>query len=84
VDGTTQRLRPYVGKRRTSVDLLAAMEAFVLVVDTEPFSATAHRLNVGQRALSKLALLSKGAGGSAFRLTILSAQGNGNEHILPR
>jgi DNA-binding transcriptional LysR family regulator len=36
------------------VDRLAAMEAFVLVVDTGSFSAAARRLNVGQPAVSKL------------------------------
>jgi DNA-binding transcriptional LysR family regulator len=36
------------------MDRLAAMEAFVLVVDTGSFSATARRLNVGQPAVSKL------------------------------
>jgi len=33
---------------------MAAMEAFVLVVDTGSFSAAARRLNVGQPAVSKL------------------------------
>lgn len=33
---------------------LAAMEAFVLVVDTGSFSAAARRLNVGQPSLSKM------------------------------
>src|SRR5712675_2754656 len=33
---------------------LAAMEAFVLVVDTGSFSAAARRLKVGQPAVSKL------------------------------
>jgi DNA-binding transcriptional LysR family regulator len=37
-----------------SMDRLAAMEAFVLVVDTGSFSAAARRLNVGQPAVSKL------------------------------
>jgi DNA-binding transcriptional LysR family regulator len=36
------------------VDRLAAMEAFVLVVDTGSFSAAARRLNVGQPAVSKM------------------------------
>jgi DNA-binding transcriptional LysR family regulator len=36
------------------MDRLAAMEAFVLVVDTGSFSAAARRLKVGQPALSKL------------------------------
>lgn len=36
------------------MDRLAAMEAFVLVVDTGSFSAAARRLNVGQPAVSKL------------------------------
>jgi DNA-binding transcriptional LysR family regulator len=36
------------------MDRLAAMEAFVLVVDTGSFSAAACRLNVGQPAVSKL------------------------------
>jgi DNA-binding transcriptional LysR family regulator len=36
------------------MDRLAAMEAFVLVVDTGSFSAAARRLNVGQPAISKL------------------------------
>ncbi len=35
------------------MDRLAAMEAFVLVVDTGSFSAAARRLNVGQPAVSK-------------------------------
>jgi DNA-binding transcriptional LysR family regulator len=33
---------------------MAAMETFVLVVDTGSFSAAARRLNVGQPAVSKL------------------------------
>jgi DNA-binding transcriptional LysR family regulator len=37
-----------------NMDRLAAMEAFVLVVDTGSFSAAARRLNVGQPAVSKL------------------------------
>lgn len=36
------------------MDRLAAMEAFVLVVDTGSFSAAARRLNIGQPAVSKL------------------------------
>src|SRR5579859_5862755 len=36
-----------------SMDRLAAMEAFVLVVDSGSFSAAARRLNVGQPAISK-------------------------------
>jgi DNA-binding transcriptional LysR family regulator len=36
------------------MDRLAAMEAFVLVVDSGSFSAAARRLNVGQPAVSKL------------------------------
>ena len=36
------------------MDRLAAMEAFVLVVDTGSFSAAARRLNLGQPAVSKL------------------------------
>jgi DNA-binding transcriptional LysR family regulator len=36
------------------MDRLAAMEAFVLVVDTGSFSVAARRLNVGQPAVSKL------------------------------
>jgi DNA-binding transcriptional LysR family regulator len=36
------------------MDRLAAMETFVLVVDTGSFSAAARRLNVGQPAVSKL------------------------------
>jgi DNA-binding transcriptional LysR family regulator len=36
------------------MDRLAAMTAFVLVVDTGSFSAAARRLNVGQPAVSKL------------------------------
>src|ERR1700745_3878046 len=36
------------------MDRMAAMEAFVLVVDTGSFSAAARRLNVGQPAISKL------------------------------
>jgi len=35
------------------MDRLAAMEAFVVVVDTGSFSAAARRLNVGQPAVSK-------------------------------
>jgi DNA-binding transcriptional LysR family regulator len=40
--------------RSMSMDRLAAMEAFVLVVDAGSFSAAARRLNVGQPAVSKL------------------------------
>jgi DNA-binding transcriptional LysR family regulator len=36
------------------MDRLAAMEAFVVVVDTGSFSAAARRLNVGQPTLSKM------------------------------
>jgi DNA-binding transcriptional LysR family regulator len=36
------------------MDRMAAMQAFVLVVDTGSFSAAARRLNVGQPAVSKL------------------------------
>jgi DNA-binding transcriptional LysR family regulator len=36
------------------MDRLAAMEAFVVVVDTGSFSAAARRLNVGQPAVSKM------------------------------
>jgi DNA-binding transcriptional LysR family regulator len=36
------------------MDRMAAMEAFVLVVDTGSFSAAARRLNVGQPAVSKM------------------------------
>jgi DNA-binding transcriptional LysR family regulator len=36
------------------MDRLAAMEAFVLVVDTGSFSAAARRLDVGQPAVSKM------------------------------
>jgi DNA-binding transcriptional LysR family regulator len=36
------------------MDRLAAMEAFVLVVDTGSFSAAARRLNVGQPSISKM------------------------------
>lgn len=36
------------------MDRMAAMETFVLVVDTGSFSAAARRLNVGQPAVSKL------------------------------
>src|SRR6201993_5328374 len=36
------------------MDRLAAMEAFVLVVDAGSLSAAARRLNVGQPAVSKL------------------------------
>jgi DNA-binding transcriptional LysR family regulator len=36
------------------MDRLAAMEAFVLVVDTGSFSAAARRLSVGQPAVSKI------------------------------
>ena len=36
------------------MDRLAAMEAFVLVVDSGSFSAAARRLNVGQPAISKI------------------------------
>ena len=35
------------------MDRLAAMETFVLVVETRSFSAAARRLNVGQPAVSK-------------------------------
>ena len=38
---------------RHELDRLAAMEAFVLVVDAGSFSAAARRLNVGQPAVSK-------------------------------
>jgi DNA-binding transcriptional LysR family regulator len=37
-----------------AMDRLAAMETFVLVVDTGSFSAAARRLNIGQPAVSKL------------------------------
>ena len=37
-----------------NMDRLAAMEAFVVVVDTGSFSGAARRLNVGQPAVSKL------------------------------
>jgi DNA-binding transcriptional LysR family regulator len=36
------------------MDRLAAMEVFVLVVDSGSFSATARRLNIGQPAVSKV------------------------------
>jgi DNA-binding transcriptional LysR family regulator len=36
------------------MDRLAAMEAFVVVVDAGSFSGAARRLNVGQPAVSKL------------------------------
>lgn len=36
------------------MDRMAAMEAFVLVVDTGSFSAAARRLNLGQPAVSKI------------------------------
>ena len=36
------------------MDRLAAMETFLVVVDTGSFSAAARRLNVGQPAVSKL------------------------------
>jgi DNA-binding transcriptional LysR family regulator len=36
------------------MDRLAAIEAFVVVVDTGSFSAAARRLNVGQPTLSKM------------------------------
>jgi DNA-binding transcriptional LysR family regulator len=36
------------------MDRLAAMEAFVVVVDTGSFSAAARRLNVGQPAVCKM------------------------------
>lgn len=36
------------------MDRMAAMEAFVLVVDTGSFSAAARRLNLGQPAVSKM------------------------------
>src|ERR1700719_4130715 len=36
------------------MDRMAAMEAFVFVVETGSFSAAARRLNVGQPAVSKL------------------------------
>ena len=45
-------VKPFVRSMR--MDRLAAMEAFVLVVDTGSFSAAARRLNVGQPAVSKL------------------------------
>src|SRR5271167_3665354 len=35
------------------IDRLAAMETFVMVVDTGSFTAAARRLNVGQPAISK-------------------------------
>ena len=35
------------------MDRLAAMEAFVVVVDTGSFAAAARRLNVGQPAVSE-------------------------------
>src|SRR6201981_1586366 len=38
---------------RRTMDRMAAMEAFVVVVDTGSFSAAARRLNVGQPAVSK-------------------------------
>src|ERR1700751_3849669 len=40
-------------RRGATMDRLATMEAFVLVVDTGSFSAAARRLNVGQPAVSK-------------------------------
>src|SRR6266478_6166398 len=40
-------------RQGNNMDRLAAMEAFVLVVDTGSFSAAARRLNVGQPAVSK-------------------------------
>jgi DNA-binding transcriptional LysR family regulator len=46
--------RRHLFLRSTSMDRLAAMEAFVLVVDAGSFSAAARRLNVGQPAVSKL------------------------------
>src|SRR5580693_926775 len=47
-------LREIEPRRGNNMDRLAAMEAFVLVVDTGSFSAAARRLNVGQPAVSKL------------------------------
>src|SRR4029077_973607 len=41
-------------RRGNNMDRMAAMEAFVLVVDTGSFSAAARRLDVGQPAVSKL------------------------------
>src|SRR6202008_3105140 len=41
-------------RRGSKMDRMAAMETFVLVVDTGSFSAAARRLNVGQPAVSKL------------------------------
>src|SRR6201987_5950084 len=40
-------------RRGATMDRLATMEAFVLVVDTGSFSAAARRLNVGQPTVSK-------------------------------
>ena len=47
------RPTPLIFRWSTIMDRLAAMEAFVLVVDTGSFSAAARRLNVGQPAVSK-------------------------------
>src|ERR1700730_14253174 len=47
-------LREIEPRQGNNMDRLAAMEAFVLVVDTGSFSAAARRLNVGQPAVSKL------------------------------
>ena len=42
-----------MGRMAEHMDRMAAMEAFVVVVDTGSFSAAARRLNVGQPAVSK-------------------------------
>jgi len=55
------------------VDRLAAMEAFVYVLETGSFSAAARRLNIGQPAVSKtIALLEERLG---VRLLIRSTRG---------
>jgi DNA-binding transcriptional LysR family regulator len=55
------------------MDRLAAMEAFVLVVDSGSFSAAARRLNVGQPAISKsVALLEDRLG---VKLLVRSTRG---------
>src|SRR5580693_9302707 len=42
-----------MGRMAEHMDRMAAMEAFVVVVDTGSFSAAARRLNVGQPTVSK-------------------------------
>ena len=54
IDVGTYSTRSDLFLRSMSMDRLAAMEVFVLVVDTGSFSAAARRLHVGQPAVSKL------------------------------